>query len=152
MKILMVCLGNICRSPLAQGIMQHKVNKLGLNWQIDSAGTSNEHMGEPPHILSKKVAKANGIDITEQRATQFVKEDMLRYDKILVMDSMNYEQVQQIANDYWESEKVDYLIHEKRLYKSRNIPDPWFGGEAHFEHVFFLINEACNDFLEGKNK
>ena len=85
MKILMVCLGNICRSPLAEGILRHKAKEAGLNWQVDSAGTNGYHVGEAPHHLSQKVAKLNGIDICEQRARRFVKEDFDRYDKIYAM-------------------------------------------------------------------
>ena len=82
MKILMVCLGNICRSPLAEGILKHKVKEAGLHWQIDSAGTNGYHVGEPPHKLSQKVAKLNGIDICQQRGRLFSKTDFDTYDKI----------------------------------------------------------------------
>src|SRR5215210_8348518 len=85
MKILMVCLGNICRSPLAQGILEHKAKNAGLDWHVDSAGTNGYHVGEAPHKFSQKVARANGIDICHQRARNFVKEDMDRYDKIYAM-------------------------------------------------------------------
>src|SRR5574337_1065906 len=85
MKILMVCLGNICRSPLAEGVLKHKVEKVGLNWQIDSAGTNGYHVGEAPHKLKQKVARLNGIEICDQRARRFVKEDFDRYDKIYAM-------------------------------------------------------------------
>jgi len=90
MKILMVCLGNICRSPLAEGILQHKANLAGLNWMVDSAGTANYHVGEAPHRLSQKVAKQNGIDISHLRGRQFSKNDMLEFDKIYVMDTDNF--------------------------------------------------------------
>ena len=76
MKILMICHGNICRSPLAEGILQHKANRAGLNWKVNSAGTSGEHEGEQPHYLSQKVARMNGIDISHQCSRQFRKTDM----------------------------------------------------------------------------
>src|SRR5690606_39446437 len=76
MKILMVCLGNICRSPLAEGILKHKVNEAGLNWKVESAGTNSYHIGEPPHKLSQKVAKLNGVDICDQRARRFKPADL----------------------------------------------------------------------------
>ena len=82
MKILMVCLGNICRSPLAEGILEDKAKKAGLNWKVDSAGTGKLHIGEPPHKLSQKVAKLNGIDISRQNCRQFEKEDMLSLIKL----------------------------------------------------------------------
>jgi protein-tyrosine phosphatase len=97
MKILMVCLGNICRSPLAEGILQHKANAAALNWQVDSAGTAGYHVGNPPHHLSQKVAKHNGIDISHQQCKQFVQEDMLNYDRIYVMDSSNYNDVKRLV-------------------------------------------------------
>jgi len=102
MKILMVCLGNICRSPLAEGILQHKVIKAGLLWQVESAGTANYHVGEPPHKLSQKVAKMNGIDISRQQCRQFKKEDMLEFDKIYAMDSENYINIKHISGDLWK--------------------------------------------------
>ena len=93
MKILMVCLGNICQSPLAEGILQHKANAARLDWQVDSAGTANYHVGEPPHTLSQKVAQINGINISGQQCRQFRKEDMTAFDKI-------YEHVNDPENHY----------------------------------------------------
>jgi protein-tyrosine phosphatase len=90
MNILMVCLGNICRSPLAEGILQHKATLLGLNWHVDSAGTAGYHVGEAPHRLSQKVALLNGINISVQRCRQFASKDMTRFDHIYVMDADNY--------------------------------------------------------------
>ena len=109
MKILMVCLGNICRSPLAEGVLQHKAWKAGLQWRVESAGTGAWHTGEPPHHLSIKVAKHNGVDISKQRARQFVKEDFLNYDLIYVMDSSNYIDVKQMSGKLWKENKVDLL-------------------------------------------
>ena len=148
MKILMVCLGNICRSPLAEGIMQHKVNKAGLDWQIDSAGTAGYHIGEQPHQLSQKVAKQNGIDISVQCCRQFVKEDMLHYDKIYVMDSSNYNDVRRISADLWDEEKVDLLLNELYPNQNKNVPDPWYGEEDGYHKVFEMIDKACEVILE----
>src|SRR5215213_971091 len=97
MKILMVCLGNICRSPLAEGVLEHKAKKAGLQWQIDSAGTNGYHIGEAPHRLSQKVARLNGVDICNQRARQFVKEDFDRYDKIYAMAADVVDDMKRIA-------------------------------------------------------
>src|SRR5256885_8730411 len=112
MKILMVCLGNICRSPLAEGILRDKANKAGLNWEIDSAGTNGYHIGEAPHHLSQKVARLNGIDICDQKARQFVKEDMNRYDKIYAMADDVVDDIRRIANDKFDPSKVDLLLNE----------------------------------------
>ena len=95
----MVCLGNICRSPLAEGILKHKVKAAGLNWQIDSAGTNGYHIGEAPHRLSQKVAKLNGIDICDQKARQFSKEDFNRYDKIFALADDVVDEIKWIASD-----------------------------------------------------
>src|SRR5688500_14109060 len=97
MRILMVCLGNICRSPLAEGILRHKAQAAGLNWEIRSAGTNGYHVGEAPHRLSQKVAKLNGIDICEQRARRFEAEDMERYDRIYAMADDVIDEMKAIA-------------------------------------------------------
>lgn len=104
-KILMVCLGNICRSPLAEGILQSKANAAGLNWTVSSAGTGGYHNGEPPHHLSQKVAKMNGIDISHQRAQQFLPEHFLAFDFIWVMDLNNYNEVKRIAGNLFDEKK-----------------------------------------------
>ena len=99
MKILMVCLGNICRSPLAEGILKQQCREKGLNWVIDSAGTAGYHVGCAPHHQSQKVALQFGIDISKQQCRKFVKEDIERYDMIYVMDQSNYKDVQLICEE-----------------------------------------------------
>ena len=148
MKILMVCLGNICRSPLAEGILQHQANKAGLDWEVDSAGTANYHVGEPPHKLSQKVAKINGVDISCQQCRQFKKDDMLTFDKIYVMDSENYINVKHISGALWNENKVDLLLNE--LYPGRNmsVPDPWYGMEDGYHKVYKMISDACDAIIE----
>ena len=148
MKILMVCLGNICRSPLAEGILQHKVNAAGLSWKVDSAGTANYHVGEPPHKLSQKVAKINGIDISGQQCRQFKKEDMLAFHKIYVMDSENYMNVKQISGELWDESKVDLLLNELHPGKNMDVPDPWYGTEEGYHKVFKMISDACDAIIE----
>jgi protein-tyrosine phosphatase len=151
MKILMVCLGNICRSPLAEGILQHKANALKLNWQVDSAGTAGYHVGEAPHRLSQKVAKQNGIDISQQQCRQFVKEDMLYYDLIYVMDTSNYNDVKNISKELWNEQKVDLLLNELYLGENKNVPDPWYGNEDGYHTVFEMIDRACEKIIEKYN-
>ena len=148
MKILTVCLGNICRSPLAEGILQHKVIKAGLLWQVESAGTANYHVGEPPHKLSQKVAKMNGIDISRQQCRQFKKEDMLEFDKIYAMDSENYINIKHISGDLWNESKVDLLLNELHPGKNMGVPDPWYGTEEGYHKVFKLISNACDMIIE----
>lgn len=148
MRILMVCLGNICRSPLAEGILQYKAQQAGFNWTVESAGTSNWHTGAPPHHLSQKVSLLNGIDISQQKARQFRKEDMDAYDRIYVMDSSNYSDVQQMAGKYWQEEKVELLLNELYPGENKGVPDPWYGEEEGYHQVFELISKACTIIIE----
>lgn len=148
MKILMVCLGNICRSPLAEGILQHKANALQLNWQVDSAGTAGYHVGEAPHHLSQKVAKQNGIDISKQLCRQFVKEDLLHYDFIYVMDNSNYNDVKRMSQELWNEHKVDLLLNELFPGENKNVPDPWYGNEDGYHTVFDMIDRACEKIVK----
>ena len=144
----MVCLGNICRSPLAEGILQHKADQAGLNWVIDSAGTGGYHIGEQPHALAQKVALLNGINISTQQCRQFTKKDMLTFDRIFVMDSDNYEEVKRISKENWDEKKVSLLLAELYPGENRNVPDPWYGTEKDFHTVFDLLDKACNRIVE----
>ena len=148
MKILMVCLGNICRSPLAEGVLKHKAKIAGLNWQIDSAGTNGYHVGEAPHHLSQKVAQLNGIDICEQRARKFVKEDFDRYDKIYAMADDVVDDIKRIAKDKYNPEKVDLFLNELRPGKNLSVPDPWYGPEPGYHEVYKLIEQTCDAIVK----
>jgi low molecular weight protein-tyrosine phosphatase len=148
MKILMVCLGNICRSPLAEGILQDKADKAGLNWKVDSAGTSNYHIGEPPHKLSQKVAKINGIDISKQMCRQFLKEDMLHFDKIYAMDNEVYNNIKKMSGDLWDASKTDLLMNEIYPNENVDVPDPWYGTEKDYHFAYDMIDKACNAIIE----
>jgi protein-tyrosine phosphatase len=147
MKVLMVCLGNICRSPLAEGILKHKAVKAGLDWQVDSAGTNGYHIGEAPHRLSQKVAKLNGIDICDQRARQFVKEDFDRYDKIYAMADDVVDDIRSIAGNKYASSKVALFMNELHPGKNYSVPDPWYGPEPGFHEVYKLIDEVCDAII-----
>ena len=148
MKILMVCLGNICRSPLGEGILQHKADKAGLNWKVDSAGTGNYHVGEPPHKLSQKVAKVNGLDISKQICRQFVKEDMLHFDKIYAMDKEVYADIKLMSGELWNASKTDLLMNEVYPGENMDVPDPWYGTEKNYHEVFAMISEASDAIIE----
>ena len=148
MKILMVCLGNICRSPLAEGILQHKANKAGLNWEVESAGTNHYHIGEPPHKLSQKVAKLNGIDICNQRARIFVAEDFKRYDKIYALADDVLDDIKDIAGELYNPPKVDLLMNELYPGEDRSVPDPWYGTEPGYHEVYKLLDAVCNRIIE----
>lgn len=148
MKILMVCLGNICRSPLAEGILKHKALNAGLDWLVDSSGTSGFHIGEPPHHLSQKVTRLNGIDISAQRCRQFSEEDLRFYDKIYVMDQSNYADLKRLCKTAWMPEKVMLILNELYPGEDREVPDPWYGGEAGYHNVFDLLEKACEKIIE----
>lgn len=148
MRILMVCLGNICRSPLAEGILKDKVRKAGLNWTVESAGTNRYHTGEPPHPLSQKVALLNGIDISNQRARSFVREDLQQYDKIYALAGDVLEDIRSIAGVDFDDTKVDLLLNEQFPNENKEVPDPYYGTEPGYHDVFAMINEVCDSILE----
>ncbi len=150
MKILMVCLGNICRSPLAEGILQKKIDEAGLGWRVESAGTNGYHINEKPHHLSQKTALANGIDISHQRSRQFVKEDFARFDKIYAMAGDVIEEMEIIAGDKFNMSKVDLLLNEMYPGQNRDVPDPWYGPEAGYHKVFEMIDSACNALIKNQ--
>ena len=144
----MVCLGNICRSPLAEGVLKHKAKEAGLHWQIDSAGTNGYHVGEAPHHLSQKVAKLNGIDICDQRARQFIKEDFDRYDKIYAMADDVLDEIKWIAKEKYNSARVDLFLNELYPGKNLSVPDPWSGPEAGYHEAYKLIEAACDMIIK----
>ena len=145
----MVCLGNICRSPLAEGILQEKAFKAGLNWKVESAGTNSYHTGEPPHILSQKVAKLNGIDISEQRARKFIKADLQDYDKIYAMAADVMHDIKKISGKHDDLNNVELFLNELYPGQNMDVPDPWYGPEPGYHEVFELINRACDAIIEN---
>jgi protein-tyrosine phosphatase len=149
MKILMVCLGNICRSPLAEGILESKAKKRGLNWEVDSAGTNNNyHVGEAPHPLSQKVAKLHELDISSQCARTFVPEDFERFDKIYAMSGDILIAMKKIARGKFKPEKTDLLLNEIYPGANLDIPDPWYGEEPDYHEVYEMIDKACEKIIE----
>ncbi len=148
MKILMVCLGNICRSPMAEGILAKKIKQHNLNWIVDSAGTAEYHVGEAPHHLSQKVSLLNGIDISQQKCRQFKTEDMIRFDHIYAMDQSNYATIRKMTDTHWNEKKVDLILNELFPFQNKEVPDPWYGGEEGFHEVFELLNKACDKIIE----
>ncbi len=151
-KILMVCLGNICRSPLAEGILQHKLAKEGIRAEVDSAGTGNWHTGEKPHHLSQKVAALNQIDISYQRARQFKPEDMDLFDRIYFMDRNNLEDARRMAGNRWQPHKAFLLLDALPNAGIQEVPDPYFGGFEGFIEVFNLIDAACEAIADDLRK
>lgn len=149
MKILMVCLGNICRSPLAEGIMQDKITKAGLEWAVDSAGTAGYHVGEAPHKLSQKVALHNGIDISKQKCRQFRSADIRDFDRIYVMDLDNYQEVKRICRDNWNEQKVSLMLDVLYPGQQKEVPDPWYGTEEGYHLVYEMLDKACDEILRS---
>lgn len=143
----MVCLGNICRSPLAEGILADLIQKEKLNWTVDSAGTGSWHIGEQPHIGSRTIAKQNGLDISHQRARQFSKVDFEEFDLILVMDSSNYNDVIAMAENEIEREKVKIILNYSHPGMNMAVPDPYFTNN--FEEVYSLLQNACIKMLRN---
>lgn len=139
-RILMVCLGNICRSPLAEGILKSKLNP--ETFSIDSAGTGHWHIGHAPDQRSIDVAKKHGIDISSQKGRQFSSTDFKNYDIIYVMDNENKKNVLNLAPDQVSKKKVKLILNELFENENVDVPDPYHGQEGDFEHVFKLLNEA----------
>jgi protein-tyrosine phosphatase len=148
MKILMVCLGNICRSPLAEGILQHKASRAGLNWVIDSAGTNGYHTGEAPHRLSIKVAALNDIDISNQVSRRFVKKDIEQYDIIYAMAADVMDDIRRIAGNDFHPGKIRLFLPDTLPHEGEDVPDPWYGGEDGYHEVYDLLNRACDALLQ----
>ena len=123
----MVCLGNICRSPLAEGILKAKVSH--LNVEVDSAGTAAYHVGEQPDLRSIEIAKKYNIDLSNQRARQFCTNDFDEFDKIYAMDTSNYANIIALARNESDKEKVDLILNEIDPKSFQSVPDPYYGGE-----------------------
>ena len=140
-KILMVCLGNICRSPLAEGILR---SKLDSNFIIDSAGTGGWHAGQSPDKRSIETAKQYNIDISNQRARKFSIADFDLFDYIYVMDKSNYKDVINLAPDEAAKAKVALILGD-----SKEVPDPYYGGQKGFENVYYLLDQACEEIAKN---
>ena len=137
----MVCLGNICRSPLAEGILQ---SKLDANFfSIDSAGTAAYHIGELPDQRSIAVAKKHGIDISNQKARKFDIKDFIEFDVIYAMDKENYQNICSLAKNKTELQKVKMILDEVNLSQNLSVPDPYYGEDDGFQNVYQLLDEAC---------
>ena len=146
----MVCLGNICRSPLAEGILKAKTNHLDV--VVDSAGTAAYHVGEQPDIRSIEIANKYGIDLTSQRARQFSVNDFDEFDKIYAMDSSNYANIISLARDEKDRNKVDVILNESNPKSFQSVPDPYYGGDNGFQNVYEMLEEACDIITQKLEK
>ncbi len=143
MRILFICTGNICRSPLAEGILREKARAMNLHIEVDSAGFEQFHVNDPPDERAIKTGRKYGIDISGHRARLFGTEDFKRFDKIYVMDSWHFANAMAFARNEDDRQKVDYIMNA--VYPGENIPvqDPWYDGMAAFEKVYHQLDKAC---------
>ncbi len=141
-NILMICLGNICRSPLAEGLMRSKLNF--TKFTVDSAGTSGGHKGEAPDKRSIAVAKKNGLDISNQKSRKLLKEDFQKFDFLFVMDESNYRDVISMASNEEEKKKVIKILDEVFPGENLDVPDPYYGGSQGFENVYRMLDRATD--------
>jgi protein-tyrosine phosphatase len=152
MKILMVCLGNICRSPLADGLLRKKVLDNKLDVVVDSAGTSAYHVGNAPDKRMILTAGTRGVSIENLKARQFTKNDFKEFDLIYVMDKSNLEDVLELTDNKEERSKVSLILNETNPSSDAEVPDPYFGGQEGFVHVYDMLNEATDRIIEKIKK
>ena len=148
-KILMVCLGNICRSPLAEGLLTSKLPS--DTFFVDSAGTGNYHVGKQPDKRSVDTAYKNGLDISNQKARQFSTNDFEEFDYIFVMDNDNYKDVIKLAKTEEQKNKVDLILNQLFPKENVDVPDPYYGLQNGFDMVYNMLDETC-DILAKKLK
>jgi len=149
MKILMVCLGNICRSPLAEGILRQKTKENQHTIIIDSAGTIGIHAGEQPDKRMQATALKYGIDLSTLHSRQITLNDFQEFDRIYAMDESNYSDLQKLARNEVQKAKVRLLLDENPLNSLKNVPDPYYGGQEGFEQVYFLLEETINHLINN---
>lgn len=147
MKVLMVCLGNICRSPIAEGVLAAKCKEKGLDWTVDSAGTNGLHNGEPPHPLSQSVCKLNGIDIANQKSRPFSATDMEMFDLIIPMAGDVMRDMRYIAGKKYNPQKVKLLLNYSFPETDMDVPDPWSRSMGAYHEVYDLISDACDKLI-----
>lgn len=147
MRILFVCLGNICRSPIAEGVLRHKAAAAGLDWTIASAGTESYHIGEAPHKFSQKVCSVQGIDISGQRAKRFTAADLKAWDKIYAMAADVLEEIYSIGGRTADYSHVGLFLNELHPGENESVPDPWYGEEAGYTPVYEMIEATCNKII-----
>lgn len=148
-KVLFVCLGNICRSPLAEAIFLHKVKQKKIDhwFDADSCGTSNYHIGDPPDSRTIANARKNGVMINHL-GRQLHEDDLDYYDFVLAMDHSNHRNILRLANAKNHPEKILLMRSFDPKGKDEEVPDPYYGGEQHFQDVFDILNRTMNSFVQ----
>jgi protein-tyrosine phosphatase len=147
MKILMVCLGNICRSPLAEGILSLKGKHLNL--EVDSAGTAAYHIGKQPDIRSIEIANKYTIDLNQQRARQFSRADFDKFDIIYAMDTNNYAHLISLASTETERNKIRMILNEINPKAYQSVPDPYYGVDNGFQDIYNMLDKACDKIIQN---
>ncbi|MCC6371563.1 MAG: low molecular weight phosphotyrosine protein phosphatase [Bacteroidia bacterium] len=150
-KILFVCLGNICRSPLAEGILLHLKEKQHLPFEIDSAGTAGYHIGEAPDPRTIANARKNGVDLSALRARQFQASDFDKFDWIFTMDKSNYNNLLKLTSNKEQQQKLKLFLEFATGQNGAEVPDPYYGNEKDFEKVFQLVYSASLQLCEKLN-
>ena len=151
-KVLMVCLGNICRSPMAEGLLRHKIRQLNLDIETDSAGTAGYHIGSKPDQRMIETAAKFGVDISDLRARQFKASDFAEFDYIFAMDKENQLNMQKLAKNESQIEKVRLFLEHVDYPNYTEVPDPYYGNKADFEFVYKMLDEATDTFIKTINK
>ena len=148
MKILLACLGNICRSPMAEGILRHMITEQGLDWRTDSAGTGDYHVGEQPDRRAMKTMRERGIDISDLRARHLRSSDFEEFDLLVAMDANNLHNMRQVAPSHELAKKARLMMDYAPAHALREVPDPYFGGDEGFVEVYEMLTEACRNLIE----
>ncbi len=148
MKILTLCLGNICRSPMAEGILRHLARERGIAIATDSAGTNGYHIGQAPDPRAQAAMRKHGIDISDLRGRQFTADDLAEFDLILAMDSSNLRNVVRSTTNQDLAAKARLMMDFAPAHPEREVPDPYYGGEEGFDQVYHMLVQACNGVLD----
>lgn len=151
-KILFVCLGNICRSAIAEGVLKQKSQNQNLNLIVESAGTANYHVGEAPDKRMQEKAIEHGLNISNQRGRQFSKSDFDKFDYIFAMDTSNRDNILKLARNEADTNKVELFLNLTFPNENISVPDPYYGGAQGFEDVYQMVDKACDDFIEKLNR
>jgi protein-tyrosine phosphatase len=150
MRILFVCIGNICRSPIAHGLLEHKVEAAGLDWVVDSAGTEGYHIGEQPHLFSRLVCMEHGLDISAQKARRFSVDDLDKFDIVYAMANdvlKDLERECRLHGVVGKMNKVKLFLNELHPGKNADVPDPWYGPQEGYLDVYNLIDEGTDAIM-----
>jgi protein-tyrosine phosphatase len=148
MKILLVCLGNICRSPMAEGLLRHKARERGLHIETDSAGTGRSHLGQPPDPRAQAEMRRHGIDISDLRARLFIDTDFKRFDLLLAMDRENLADMLRLCPDPQLARRAKLMLDYAPAARLRDVPDPWYGGSEGFREVYQLLDQATDALID----